>query len=436
MNKKAYKWLAVTLLLSVSIFSFLYLTKIQTSDGGQAVADVDVSEAEPAAPVQPEIPVKKIFYNTLPRAAKNADGFTIQNVGGSGDDVLKSVHSVGGKTVLFFETNSNGYDVKSEKLSVSAAMLDKNLTLEKTATMNGSGDEKFAAVKQTAKGFTLVSSSADYAAVYTLDFNLVTTGRVTTEAADGFYLFYTAKALFLFCENKDCLQIKVLSDNLTSSKTATLFVKEAKIINVFQSGDALNVFAETADGYALLRYSEDGGFSSVNEISSYRLLSVLPYYTDNGTSFAGLRKNGDVVSLFTANADFGVVNEVKTDYSSEAELFCVDKNLCLYGEKDGKGCVSVFCKHLDKIIGTETVQCGKIVYRNYSTSPFIVGYLRGTLTSYTFDGLYMTAGAVYNGCDGFCAPLYDGTFAFTSTYKGGAYGGNYGAYDVFVVKKD
>ncbi len=434
MNNKLFKWLAVSLLLSVSVFCFIYLTRTAKLNGGQAAANEEYIPTEKEV-ITPVINEKPIFYSSLPREAAVINGYAVAHVGGSGKDTLKSVRSVGKNTVLFFDTESKGYDIKSEKASVAAAILDEKLTLLKTVTLTGQSAENFAAVKQTTDGFFIVTAAADYACVYRLDFNLITLGKLTLESSVGYSLYTTGDKLYLMAEKPDKLQIKVLTHNLEMLKTATAYIDGAHVRSVFPSADgALDIFADTADGYALLRYSEDGGFKSVNEVNDCKLLSVLPYSDDGALKFVGLRRSGENAAIFTANADFTILSERPTTYAGLAELFITDGNFSVYGVNDGEATVTVFCKHLDRIIEKDAPLFTGFSYRNYSDDIKVVGYLDNELTYCSFDGLSFTVIDKYIGADGYCAPLYDGSFALTSAHKSGEYRDNFGNNDVFVLK--
>lgn len=124
-NVKLYKWLTVTLMLAISVFCLLYLEKIQKSTA-PAVAETKTEHT-----AETDKPERPVFYNTLPKSAYSYNGQQFQNIGGDDDDILKNVHTFGKTACVFFDTSSNGYDVKTAAPSVACALVDENLTLKK-----------------------------------------------------------------------------------------------------------------------------------------------------------------------------------------------------------------------------------------------------------------------------------------------------------------
>lgn len=124
-NIKLYKWLTVTLMLAISVFCLLYLEKIQKSTA-PAVAETKTEHT-----AETDKPERPVFYNTLPKSAYSYNGQQFQNIGGDDDDILKNVHTFGKTAYVFFDTSSNGYDVKTAAPSVACALVDENLTLKK-----------------------------------------------------------------------------------------------------------------------------------------------------------------------------------------------------------------------------------------------------------------------------------------------------------------
>lgn len=123
-NVKLYKWLTVTLMLAISVFCLLYLEKSRNpppqpsrkpnqKHGGNGQARTPRVLQHPSE--------KRVFV----QRAK------FQNIGGDDDDILKNVHTFGKTAYVFFDTSSNGYDVKTDAPSVACALVDENLTLKK-----------------------------------------------------------------------------------------------------------------------------------------------------------------------------------------------------------------------------------------------------------------------------------------------------------------
>ena len=116
-NVKLYKWLTVTLMLAISVFCLLYLEKIQKSTA-PAVAEIKTEHT-----AETDKPERPVFYNTLPKSAYSYNGQQFQNIGGDDDDILKNVHTFGKTAYVFFDTSSNGYDVKTAAPSVACALV-------------------------------------------------------------------------------------------------------------------------------------------------------------------------------------------------------------------------------------------------------------------------------------------------------------------------
>lgn len=433
MEKSFNKWLVISFMLGVCIFCFAYLTKLSKGGVSQLPA---VAETE-KSPITEEVVKPQptpVNYNTLPKTAHTAEKNLIQNVGGADAELLQSVHTVNNQTYIFFDTSSNGHDVKSERACVAAATLDSNLTLTKVKAYCGTDVERFAGIKLTADGFILVTSAATYNCVYKLNFDLVVTEKLTLETSETVRLFYQNDRLYLMLQKADKLQIKVLSPSLEVLQTCSTALDNAKILEVFPSNDCLSIFVNGADYYGLLRYT-DSGFISVNLINGCNLLAVQPYSADVNQCFVGLKK-AQTVSIFTTDNLFNETASKDLGAAQFAALFPLGENFSVYLKTaDNTARLAIYCKHLDNILSkSSSIVFDYIGYRDYSpTAVTFTAYCGNRMFLLSFDGIDFTTSAEYYASRGYSYVTHDGTLCFSSAASD-AYSRNYGKTDVFLIK--
>ena len=238
-NVKLYKWLTVTLMLAISVFCLLYLEKIQKSTA-PAVAETKTEHT-----AETDKPERHVFYNTLPKNAYSYNGQQFQNIGGNDDDILKNVHTFGKTAYVFFDTSSNGYDVKTAAPSVACALVDENLTLKKTVTLSGDVAEYYLSSKITGDGFFVLTKSDSYVALYKMNFDLVVINRTAFEKeVDGTLHLQTNGKLLSITTSDSSLSVRVIGRDGVIEKSSSIYLSSPKIALCY---DCLLYTSDAAD---------------------------------------------------------------------------------------------------------------------------------------------------------------------------------------------
>lgn len=424
-NAKLYKWLTVTLMLSISVFCLLYLEKTQKS-----TTPTDASaKNEIAVPDKPETPV---FYNELPRSAYTYNGEILQNVGGDGEDEIRNVHTFNKTNYVFCDTSSNGYDVKTTVPSVFCAALDDDLTLKKTLTFSSGKPEKYIASKISRDGFFVMTKSEAYVALYKMNFDLVVTQKVVFDGAtDGALYFLSNGNILPITTNGKQLSVRVLNDDATVKKTSSLFFDNAEIVSAYEIDETLNLFLNTENGFARIGFSDAYGFVTSDEYPSKKLVDILPY---NG-GFAGIYlENGQNV-VFTADVGLKFTNVKNIGSPEFARLFKSGKNLVSVTTENEKSTLSLYCNHLDEVLSSSRGEILAVPFFDESTS--LIALHDGKRTNlYSFDALTFTLIASFPSSPDFLKVLQNGIVAFSTNEKDDAFNKNFGKSDVFLTKKN
>lgn len=425
MNNKIYKWLAITLLMSVSVFCYLYLTKVQTNNTTNTPAAADTTPSDKPADEIPE----PVHYNTLPREAENIDGYILQNIGGAKNEDLKAAYKISDEYYLFFDTYSNGGDIKSECPSAAAALLDSNLTLSRTAAFSGQSDENIEAVKLIDNAFVIAAASQNYVALYKINFDLITIGKIAVESAADADLYYQNGDVFLIMAKENSLCIKQISVDFEIKSTSSLPVDNPRAVQIFPSSNGFNIFADSSEGYFLARYKYEGGFAAVSTVNGYSLKEVLPF----GEGFAGLRESDGGTELFITDRDFAVTNSINI-LSDSAYIFIKENSIILYETTGETAVLSYYCCHLDKLLSIATNYYEKLCYTDY-TGATVAAFRGNNMHIISIENAAVTVKDNHMSSYGFAKVLYDGSIVFTSNYKSGIYRKNYGSNDVFIARK-
>lgn len=340
-NVKLYKWLTVTLMLAISVFCLLYLEKIQKSTAPA------VAETKTERTAETDKPERPVFYNTLPKSAYSYNGQQFQNIGGDDDDILKNVHTFGKTAYVFFDTSSNGYDVKTAAPSVACALVDENLTLKKTVTLSGDGAEYYLSSKITGDGFFVLTKSDSYVALYKMNFDLVVINRTAFEKeVDGTLHLQTNGKLLSITTSDSSLSVRVIGRDGVIEKSSSIYLSSPKIALCYEKDETLNMFVNLEKSFVEVRYSDFYGFLSSDETVGKTIDEILPF---NG-GFAGIYLENGEKFLFTANENAVVSFEKQLPPAGFTKILKNGENLMLVSSQNGKTTLSLFCTHLDEVI--------------------------------------------------------------------------------------
>lgn len=422
-NVKLYKWLTVTLMLAISVFCLLYLEKIQKSTAPA------VAETKPKNTAETDKPERPVFYNTLPKNAYSYNGQQFQNIGGDDDDILKNVHTFGKTAYVFFDTSSNGYDVKTAAPSVACALVDENLTLKKTVTLSGDGAEYYLSSKITGDGFFVLTKSDSYVALYKMNFDLVVINRTVFEKeVDGTLHLQTNGRLLSITTSDSSLSVRVIGRDGVIEKSSSIYLSSPKIVLCYEKDETVNMFVNLEKSFVEVRYSDFYGFLSSDETVGKTIDEILPF---NG-GFAGIYLENGEKFLFTADENAVVSFEKQLPPAGFTKILKNGENLMLVSSQNGKTTLSLFCTHLDEVI-TRTYDSETTLVPYFDESGRIALFDGEHVTLYSYDAVSIEKIEKYPASAACVKVFESGIVAFSANKKDGAFNKNYGKSDVFIT---
>ncbi len=345
-QKTVAKWLAIVLLMTIAIGSYLLYDAVFKNSGGtaDAVDDTDNVVSEGDEP-KIETPIHVPFYTTLPRASEKINGVTVAHVGGEGDDEIVGAINYAGKKYVFFETDSVEYDVKENGLHLAYFNDDELIFVDKIS------DGKFLDAKLCSKGVAL-SYATDEETVLDIignDGNVIASTKISD--ADDFKFYLHGDTLVSFKIENGTLRFSEYLDDVKEQLSPYVTkTKGAHIDEVLYTGGKFLVVTSSDDGTYGYTYSQNLGFNiafSYDKLSFEQLLSV---GNENDSNLVLLLKSvSDGLILSTLSSNFSIAS-VKTVGEINSGV--------LVGNGDGfdlvgSGKTLTYCKHLDLISTTE-----------------------------------------------------------------------------------
>lgn len=422
-NLKLYKWLTVTLMLSISVFCLLYLEKIQKSPAPA------VAETKNENTTKTDESEHSIIYNTLPKNAYSYNGKTFINIGGDDDDILKNVHTFGKNYYLFFDTLSNGYDVKTAVPSVVCAIVDGNLTLKKTTTLSNGAAENYLSSKIVKDGFFVLTKSDSYAALYKINFDLVVLNKEVFDIGnDGILHLSESGKLLSITTSDSALSVRVFDGDGVIEKSSSLYFSSPKIAFCYEKDETVNMFVNLENGFAHVRFSDFYGFLSSDETTGKNIAEILPY---NG-GFAGIYLENGEKFLFTADENAVVSNKKQLSSDGFTKILKNGENIFLVSSQNEKTTLTLFCTHFDEVMKrTYDTAVSSVPY--FDESGKIALFDGEYVTLYSFDAINLEKIEKYPASFPYFKIIDNGTVAFSANKKDGAFNKNYGKSDVFIM---
>ncbi|MEG1612715.1 MAG: hypothetical protein RR357_00940 [Clostridia bacterium] len=441
MNKKStFKWLAITLLLGICVFSYAMLTKIQNQQKipPQSSSSVDAKDETPVKKPDENLPKPpENIYNVLPRNANIINEMLVQNIGGADRETLRAVHNLGNYAYVIFDTVSNSFDIKSTKKSVAIAQLDGYLKLVSLLVLSGSTDETFSSSKVTSDGILIATSGEKYTKIYQISYALEAINQIQFESSNASYMYLDKLGTYLFMSQDKKLSAKLLSNTLDVKSTSSVELDNPKLLEVFPSANGFTLYVNGADYYGNLEFSNNGGFVSQNIHRDKQINSIYPCDNDGQLGFIALCNNKNSFSLLKLDKNLNIITSKSIGRFEVCFMYPVGENFFVYTSGDSIKTM-LFCKHLDKVMQTNE----GIVISTISNFSNKDGYL--TINAHTPDNeLYilqtqggkfevmqkLSASASYTTIDA------SGALYFSSALKQGIFINNFGNYDIFIARK-
>ncbi len=357
-QKTIAKWLAVILLLTLAVASYVTLRAIfggRTQDnvagaqdntdtdgetpppsGGDVDGEIGEGDAPPTVEEPPHIPV----YSEFPRSAVGVGEIDVINVGGESEDVLLDRITCFGKDILIFDSASKEYDVKESGLhlaSISNGALEGTLFLAE--------DEEYLDCTLSASGLLIVTRNEMQTLLRLVSRELKVTLKNTLPRYESYRLFTSGGVLRLYVANDEAVSVYTVSKTLSASRSSrTASLDEVTIKDIVPAGTRDMLFLQNESGISVCTYCSNEGFILQSELLNCRFKQILPIVYDSKHGFALLASNDGGYCLTKLDIDGKQDVSTPIDGAKTAAIFKDGTNLMLLS--DAK--LYTFCSHLEQ----------------------------------------------------------------------------------------
>jgi hypothetical protein len=432
----ALKWLILSLLagvciLSISIYLTTYIKKdLETIEPAPPEAAAEGSDElnpdDTTTPSDDTPTVPTPVYSTLPRLAKNYDGLTCQNIGGTENDFLKEVFVCSDSSYAVFETSSNSYDVSSARSSVAIALIDADLTLKTVTTLPSSTNEYYLAGKPTAYGFAIAVQGEDYTRVYNIDYTLKNTVYMTFPYTLSAKLYSANGNIYMFYTNGEALSLAVFSQAFTLLYSATTLCDADTVVDCFFQGGLFKVFLSSDD--ACYNATSNGqSFNALTKLYDFKLDQITP----TSTGYLLSLDNGDKSLVKLLDFSLSETNSVQID--SEVALSAQMNSCYLIATSAQSTSLNLYCKHLDKILEISQIEKAEsLTLTSSSGNLYLTAVGNNTLSLFLVTEKGVTLLYKCYAVNTYTR-LYDGFLYFCSSASGGVFTNGFGASDIYIL---
>lgn len=345
-QKTVAKWLAIVLLLTVAVGSYLlYDAVFKKADGTANAVKDENNENESIADIEVQEPEHVPFYTTLPRSSETINGVEVAHVGGEEDDEFLASVSVGENNFTFFYANSVEYDVRENGLHLAYFKNNELLFTDKIC------EGKFLDAKLCASGVALVykTESKTVLMIFSADGNIVATMPISD--ADFFKFYLHGSVLTSFKIIDGYLRFSEYIDEVKEQLSPYVIKAKGTTIEVvvYASGKFL-VLTSSSDGVYGYTYEPNLGFKSafIYDKLSFKQIVSVGNSTDSVLALLlNSEKNGLVLS--TLSSDFSISSRKAVEDVSDGVITKNGDGFDIVGN----GKTLTFCKHLDLISSTE-----------------------------------------------------------------------------------
>lgn len=340
-QKTIAKWLAVILLMTIAVASYVVLSALVSSDQGKSNNVAGANDGD-----KPDVPSQivepKPVYSTLPRKSESVLGASVAHVGGEGEETVLDAFYFAGKTALVFRTESTQYDVKESGIYI--AIFDEN-TLEKTIKIADEND-RFLTYCMTRNGVAIFLCDADSTIVRILNENFEIVCENSTEIYDEIEATYTGRNIEAFCSQSGRIRRVVFEDSLRiSTDTFVMQTERATFTQIIKFGDKTLLFMQDKEIALGAIFCENTGFTKRFSLNKHRFLQVMPIVKSNEQSFVALFATSNDLSVYSFSSSLEILAKYTVENETFGALLRCESGLNLVCKTK---CIRL-CSHLDFI---------------------------------------------------------------------------------------
>lgn len=339
-QKTVAKWLAIVMLLTVAIGSYLLYDAVFKKADGTADAVVKTDDTPANSDVSQPTPPHVPFYTTLPRKAEIINGVTVSHVGGEGDDFFKGAVTVGNMNFVFFNSDSVEYDLREKGLHLAFFKDEKLQFVDKIS------DGEYLDSKLSEKGVALATKESESVTLSIFSLSGELSAKTTLAYADDFTFYLHGNSLTSFSLADGYLHFSEYLDSVKEQRSPYVTKTKGTTIEkvVFSGGKYLVITSSEQDVYGY-SFELNSGFSTVFSLDKLSLLQIesVGNLTDSKLTLLLKGENGLVIS--TLSNDFSLSDRKTIDGVSNGVIINNGDGFDLVAS----GKTLTFCKHLDLI---------------------------------------------------------------------------------------
>lgn len=351
-QKTAAKWLAIILLVSISIFSYAMYDSFFVSDGGQVQGadnnndnNNNNNNLPPDDDALDDLP--QITYSEFPRAAVNFDNATVQHTGGTAEEVLLSSHYYQDKTFAILKTRSNSFDFKAEN-HLAIALFEKD-RLVKTVSFSEK-DEVFLDSNINKNGIHIVSKTiSNECKLRLFSFNAEEVQNITLNLSNetilGAKFSSEDNIMNILIATNSSLYLKSLNSVFAISDFCPPYSSaNASIVEIIKYKQSFVIALNTQSTSEILMASSSG-FEVVKTISGGNALSLNVFSENNFPCYFVTQKTVAGITVkkldfaFLNAGQFEIANATSAIVSKNGSYYIIAANSKLY----------FLCSHLDSL---------------------------------------------------------------------------------------
>lgn len=343
-QKTVAKWLAIVLLLTVAVGSYLLYDAVFKKADGTADAVEKTDEVPADSEVQQPTPPHVPFYTTLPRKAENINGVTVSHVGGESDDFFKGAVAVGNVNFVFFNSDSVEYDLREKGLHLAFFKYDELQFVDKIS------DGEYLDSKLSEKGVAIATKERESVTLSVFSLSGELSAKTALPYADDFSFYLHGNTLTSFSLADGYLHFSEYLDSVKEQRSPYVVKTKGTSIDkvVFSGGKYLVITSSDENVYGYC-FELNAGFSTAFSLDKLSLLQIESVGGLTDSKLTLLLKGEKGLVLSTLSNDFSLQDRKAVDGVSSGVII---------GNGDGfdlvaSGKTLTFCKHLDLISTAE-----------------------------------------------------------------------------------
>ncbi len=316
-QKTIAKWLAVILLMTVSIACYVTLSTLAKNESPQNSNVADANDKtnrqnNDASATQNQI------YSTLPRKCESVKGATFSHFGGEGEDRLLDTFCFAGKTIVIAYCDSTSYDVKEK--GIYAAIFGEQ-TLEKVVKVAGE-NATYLDGCQSKNGIVIFARENGKTTVKIYDENFSVSCENQFDDCEQLTAFRSDGQINAFCKRQGKIKSVAIDDDLEiSTSNFVLQTDDASVKECIVYGENTLLFLQDGEAALGVVYNRNSGFKTRFSYNKHRILQVMPVSVSGTQTFVTLCRTPHGLCVYSHDANLETQAKYDVDDENCGALF-------------------------------------------------------------------------------------------------------------------